>query len=72
MPGDAKLMDSTSNPSSAFRPTVIATTTTCIRLIADLAMTSRGSVLTIQLLFRWFGSFESFGSFSFGSFIRLP
>ncbi len=44
MPGDAKLMDSTSKPSSAFRQTVIAMTTSCRRLIGEVAMTSRGSL----------------------------
>ena len=45
-PGDAKLMASTSKPSSALRPTVIATTAICRRLMGFFAMTSRGSNVT--------------------------
>ena len=44
MPGEAKLMDSTSKPSSAFRQTVVATTIICSRLIGEAAITSRGSL----------------------------
>ena len=46
MPGEAKLIDITSNPSSAFRATVSATTRICSRLIRDCAMVSRGSIFT--------------------------
>ena len=45
MPGDAKLIDSTSKPSSAFSPTVIAMMATCSAAIGSLAMMSRGSLL---------------------------
>ena len=44
MPGDAKLIDSTSKPSRALSATVMATTITCSRLIEELERTSRGSV----------------------------
>ena len=44
MPGEAKLIDSTSKPSSAFSAMVIATTAICSRLIGSLAMMSLGSV----------------------------
>jgi shikimate kinase len=44
MPGEAKLMDRTSNPSRAFRPMVIATATICSTLMRLLEMVSRGSV----------------------------
>ncbi len=46
MPGPAKAIDSTSKPSRAFRPMVIATATICRRLIGLWASVSRGSVLT--------------------------
>ena len=45
MPGEAKLIESTSNPSSAFRATVIATTSTCCAVIGEWASVSRGSAL---------------------------
>jgi hypothetical protein len=44
MPGEAKLIDVTSKPSSAFSATVMPTTSTCRRVMAELAITSRGSV----------------------------
>ena len=47
IPGDAKLIERTSKPSSAFRPTVIATTTIWSGLIAEPATTSRGSLVFI-------------------------
>jgi hypothetical protein len=47
MPGDAKLIERTSNPSSALSATVIATTVICRRLIGDSAMTSRGSAIDL-------------------------
>ena len=43
MPGPAKLIDATSNPSSAFSATVMAITATCSALIGALAISSRGS-----------------------------
>ncbi len=46
MPGDAKLMERTSNPSSAFRPMVMATAMICSQPILELARVSRGSVFT--------------------------
>src|SRR5580692_10571413 len=52
MPGEAKLIDSTSNPSRAFRPTVMATTAIWIPLIGFLAMTSRGSKFTSAAVHR--------------------
>ena len=50
MPGDAKLIDSTSKPSSAFSMTVIATAATCMRLIGDRDISSSGSLLTVSVL----------------------
>ncbi len=50
MPGDAKLIDSTSKPSSALRAMVIPTMSTCMVLIGDLAMMSRGSVMLAEIL----------------------
>ena len=47
MPGDAKLIESTSNPSSAFRATVIATTMTCCAVIGERASVSRGSAFMV-------------------------
>ena len=44
MPGEAKLMERMSNPSSAFRAIVTPTTRICSRLIGDWAMTSLGSL----------------------------
>ena len=48
MPGDAKLIDSTSKPSSAFRKMVIAMMTTCIIVIGDFSSASRGSLCTMS------------------------
>ena len=48
MPGDAKLIDSTSKPSSAFKKTVIAMMTTCIIVIGDFSSASRGSLCTMS------------------------
>jgi hypothetical protein len=42
-------MDSTSNPSRAFRATVRVTMMTCRVVIGDLAMISRGSVVFTML-----------------------
>ena len=42
--GEAKLIESTSNPSSAFKATVIATTSTCNGRIGEVAIVSRGSL----------------------------
>ena len=50
MPGDAKLIESTSKPSRAFSAMVIATTTICGALIGELAMTSLGSRFNSDLL----------------------
>ena len=48
IPGEAKLIDSTSNPSSALRPMVMPTTATCSRLIGEREMMSRGSVFMVS------------------------
>ena len=47
MPGDAKLIESTSNPSSALSAMVSATTVTCKVLIGARAMMSLGSVVVM-------------------------
>ena len=46
MPGEAKLIERTSNPSSAFKAIVMPTTRICIAVIGFLAIASRGSVVT--------------------------
>jgi hypothetical protein len=50
IPGEAKLIDSTSNPSSAFKPMVNAMMIICIVVIGERAMISRGSVFTFVLI----------------------
>ncbi len=55
MPGEAKLMESTSNPSRAFRATVIATTSTCCAVIGERASVSRGSAFMVGVTLRQSG-----------------
>src|SRR6185503_9681029 len=47
MPGDAKLMERMSKPSSAFNAIVIPITMICIGLIGDRPITSRGWALLL-------------------------
>ena len=50
IPGAAKLMDSTSKPSSAHRATVTATTTIWRRLMSVSDIMSRGSMRLLRII----------------------
>jgi hypothetical protein len=50
IPGEANAMESTSNPSNAFSPMVIATTMTCRTLIGQADIVARGSMAVFTLM----------------------